>query len=1128
MSKIILKKSSVIEDGVPKAPAATDLDYGELAINYASGLLYYKTATNTIGILANAAAIPSTTSQNNWNTAYTQRLQWDGGSTNLVAATGRTSLGATTIGGNLFTLTNPSAITFPRFNADNTVSSLNAADFRTAIDVPSTSHTHSYLPLSGGTLTGVLTSSINNAYGRLDGIDQYHSIILRGTVSGTTSQTITAGDTSEFIEYGGSWNFRQVNTTTNKIWASVNTTGITWNDNQVIHAGNYTTYTDPKYLQIGRTSTSGAGITTESLILYLDFNNKNCSIPLKNLCGTDYAITNTNITITTKEGIGATYNNGTGGYLIVDGITLGTTMTYEAWAWADGFNNYDTIFDNGSERPLLGTNGGTMVSYPDYGSGPVLATGRWYHLVWVFSAGSTYHYINGQLEGQGTYAVGQFTNLNKLWIGGDGGGETWNGYIAIARVYNKALDVSEITRNFEAERTRFFRPWLATTNVGTEYTAQNGFTLAGASTEWSNAGFHIGNAGYAYSGTSDPANSSGGSEYIDYLVPHGAKTCYINHLAWDSGGYFDVYGKRSSGEYKFLARINCFQNASNNSTGNTHDGVRVDKVSSLELYTHIRLHQRKGRIHLMGLGWTAEEDQDFTTNDYTHWDNLFGLPGTILHTNNYSSYALPLTGGTLTGGLTINAALSVQQYNEASYRKWDYSWGGAQDLNWYRVATLRSTVTDGWRGTSGKITVYDENSNHGVATRTEFTAYFTAQYSSGGSPLDTGIIYPGPGASNYIRLYKVDTRHYEVQVRQLYDWRLMGAILEIDEDTGNLSSFDTTLQTANTTGTVVNNSSEYSENINIIGSAGKLTTARTLTIGSTGKTFDGSANVSWSLAEIGAQATLTSGTNIKTINGTSLLGSGDITISGGGGGSGVTPWSRKTSNYTAAIGDRLIADTTSGTFTITLPASPTTGSEVIIADGYDYRINSLTVARNGNTIEGLTDDVTLDIGGIVTTFVYDGTTWEIYISHGAGGGTIANDTTTASDLFYPTMAYNATSGIFSQVKVSSSKLYFNPSTGQLNSTNFNSLSDASEKRDIQVINNALELVKQMEGVFFNWKDTGLPGTGVIADNMLKILPEVVSVSDTGKKSVAYGNLVGVLIEAIKDLSAKVDNLIAKE
>lgn len=47
-SKIILKKSSVVTDGVPKAPVAADLDYGELAINYASGRLYYKDSQNTI------------------------------------------------------------------------------------------------------------------------------------------------------------------------------------------------------------------------------------------------------------------------------------------------------------------------------------------------------------------------------------------------------------------------------------------------------------------------------------------------------------------------------------------------------------------------------------------------------------------------------------------------------------------------------------------------------------------------------------------------------------------------------------------------------------------------------------------------------------------------------------------------------------------------------------------------------------------------------------------------------------------------------------------------------------------------------------------------------------------------
>jgi hypothetical protein len=74
-----------------------------------------------------------TNNSTNWNTAYTDRLKWDGGSTGLVAATGRTSLGGTTIGQSMFTLTNPSAITFPRFNADNTVDARTAVNFRSDI-----------------------------------------------------------------------------------------------------------------------------------------------------------------------------------------------------------------------------------------------------------------------------------------------------------------------------------------------------------------------------------------------------------------------------------------------------------------------------------------------------------------------------------------------------------------------------------------------------------------------------------------------------------------------------------------------------------------------------------------------------------------------------------------------------------------------------------------------------------------------------------------------------------------------------------------------------------------------------------------------------------------------------------
>jgi hypothetical protein len=85
-----------------------------------------------------------TNNSSNWNTAYTDRLKWDGGSTDLIAATGRTSLGGTTVGQSMFTLTNPSAITFPQFNADNSVTALSAASFRSAI--------------GGGTVTSVTVS----------------------------------------------------------------------------------------------------------------------------------------------------------------------------------------------------------------------------------------------------------------------------------------------------------------------------------------------------------------------------------------------------------------------------------------------------------------------------------------------------------------------------------------------------------------------------------------------------------------------------------------------------------------------------------------------------------------------------------------------------------------------------------------------------------------------------------------------------------------------------------------------------------------------------------------------------------------------------------------------------------
>ena len=76
------------------------------------------------------------------------------------------------------------------------------------------------------------------------------------------------------------------------------------------------------------------------------------------------------------------------------------------------------------------------------------------------------------------------------------------------------------------------------------------------------------------------------------------------------------------------------------------------------------------------------------------------------------------------------------------------------------------------------------------------------------------------------------------------------------------------------------------------------------------------------------------------------------------------------------------------------------------------------------------------------------------------------------------------------------------------------------KSDIKTIDNALDKVMNMRGVSFTKQAE--KGIGVIAQEVEKIIPEVVT--DGEYKSVAYGNMVGVLIEAIKEQQKQIDEL----
>jgi hypothetical protein len=85
-------------------------------------------------------------------------------------------------------------------------------------------------------------------------------------------------------------------------------------------------------------------------------------------------------------------------------------------------------------------------------------------------------------------------------------------------------------------------------------------------------------------------------------------------------------------------------------------------------------------------------------------------------------------------------------------------------------------------------------------------------------------------------------------------------------------------------------------------------------------------------------------------------------------------------------------------------------------------------------------------------------------------------------------------------------------------------SDKRVKENIKTIDNSLEKVNQLRGVEFNKIGEDKKSIGVIAQEIENILPEVVREDDKGMKSVAYGNITGILIEAIKELKSEVEEL----
>ena len=171
------------------------------------------------------------------------------------------------------------------------------------------------------------------------------------------------------------------------------------------------------------------------------------------------------------------------------------------------------------------------------------------------------------------------------------------------------------------------------------------------------------------------------------------------------------------------------------------------------------------------------------------------------------------------------------------------------------------------------------------------------------------------------------------------------------------------------------------------------------------------------------------------------------------------------------------------------------------------------VASATSFVGDLTGDVTGNITGDLTGDV----TGNLVGAGGSFTGAVTVSAASTNQSYNITFA-SGTSG-YRQIEASTA-LTFNPSTQV-----FSNASDERLKTNIVGITNAIEKVQRLRGVEYDWRMNGEHSVGVIAQDVERVVPELVSVNtETGMKGVDYGKLNALLIEAIKEQQIQINAL----
>jgi hypothetical protein len=207
---------------------------------------------------------------------------------------------------------------------------------------------------------------------------------------------------------------------------------------------------------------------------------------------------------------------------------------------------------------------------------------------------------------------------------------------------------------------------------------------------------------------------------------------------------------------------------------------------------------------------------------------------------------------------------------------------------------------------------------------------------------------------------------------------------------------------------------------------------------------------------------------------------------------------------------RLATSSAGVSVTGTLAVSSTSAFTGAITSNAGVIVDNITI--DGEVISLSSGSLQLDVAGDITLDAGGGD-----IVLGDDGTQFGSLTNSSSNLIIK--SGSTTAATFSGANVTFAGTL---ASGAITSSgDVTAFSDMRIKHDIETIEGALAKVSDMRGVYFK-RNNGEAGTGVIAQEIENILPEVVK--DGEYKSVAYGNMVGILIEAIKELKAEVEKL----